>query len=317
MVMNAQGSAEGAGPRSGDGARDTAVDGGLWSASDLEGIIDRRLRGLVPDQKAAPQLLHKAISYSLLAPGKRWRPMITLLTSFQFGRRDLRALDCACAIEMIHAASLVMDDLPAMDDSAIRRGQPTTFRQFGEDIAVLSSIALLNMAFGVVASSEGVLPEIRVELVQLLSNAVGSNGLVGGQIMDLRLRSDTVGARALEKLNQLKTGALFVAAAEAGARIAGAPEGMLKIVRQFALEFGHAFQIADDVLDGTAHTGLTGKDTGKDFDKPTLARVLGQDGARQLFESHAARCRRCLSEMSGADNPLAEFVEACLARVRL
>jgi geranylgeranyl diphosphate synthase type II len=118
-------------------------------------------------------------------------------------------------------------------------------------------------------------------------------------------------------LNQLKTGALFIAAAEAGARVAGAPESMLETVRRFALEFGLAFQIADDVLDDATHAGLTGKDTGKDSDKPTLVSVLGRDGARQLFESHVAQCRQCLSEMGCADNPLVEFVESCFARVRL
>jgi geranylgeranyl diphosphate synthase, type II len=289
--------------------------GGRWSASYLTAAIDRRLDALVHNQQQAPHILRSAIGYSVLAPGKRLRPTITLLTSFHFGQRDLLALDCACAIEMVHAASLLMDDLPAMDNAKMRRGQPTTHRKFGEDIAVLSGVALLNLAFGVVASVEGIAAPARAELVRLISNAVGSNGLVGGQVMDLRTRLAGISVQELEHLNACKTGALFAAAAEAGAVVAGAPDRMLAPVRQFALDLGRAFQIADDVLDGAAHAGRTGKDTGKDTGKPTLASVLGNDGARQLYRTYAARCRQSIADIGAAGAPLGEFVECCLSQV--
>jgi geranylgeranyl diphosphate synthase type II len=286
-----------------------------FSISYLETIIDRRLRVILPSQQVPPQLLHTAFGYSVLAPGKRLRPTITMLTCFQLGRRDLAALDCACAIEMVHAASLVLDDLPCMDNAERRRGQPTAHRKFGEDIAVLSSVGLLNMAFGVVAAMDDLPPEIRINLVGLLSHAVGSNGLIAGQLMDLKMRSAQ--SRSLERLNDLKTGALFVAAAEAGAIVAGSNHETLKHVRGFASELGLAFQIADDILDTGAYADQTGKDTGKDVGKPTLLTVLGEDGCRAAYGEHVEQCRQHLAALSATDAPLGKFVEHCLAQVEV
>jgi geranylgeranyl diphosphate synthase type II len=290
---------------------------GIWSASHLETLVNQRLRALMPSEQEAPKLLHKAMSYSVLAPGKRCRPIITLLTSHHFGCRHLLALDCACAVEIVHAASLIMDDLPAMDNAEQRRGQPTLHRAFGEDIAMLSSVALLNMAFGVVAAIDSLPPSVRIELVRLLSSAIGSDGLAGGQVMDLRLRDANVGKKDLDWLNQRKTSQLFVAAAEAGALIAGAPTRMLESVRRFALELGFAFQIADDVLDGLEYLGQTGKDTGKDKGKPTLVSILGNVGAKKLYHAHVNRCREALSDIGATNCPLGVFVERCLAHTRI
>lgn len=314
-AMKAHDYVEYLGSISAESVAEPEVMAGRWSTQYLAAVIDRRLHALVHGQEQSPHILRMAIGYSVLAPGKRLRPMITLLTSFHFGRRDLLALDCACAVEMIHAASLLMDDLPAMDNAKMRRGQPTTHRKFGEDVAVLSGIALLNMAFGVVASIDGIPAPARAALVRLFSNAVGCNGLVGGQVMDLRTRFDGIGVSELERLNECKTGALFAAAAEAGALVAAAPEPMLEPVRRFALDLGRAFQIADDVLDDAAHAGRTGKDTGKDTGKPTLASVLGNDGARQLYRTYAANCRQSVADIGAADAPLGAFVEYCLSQV--
>jgi geranylgeranyl diphosphate synthase type II len=289
----------------------------LWSIGYLEAIIDRRLRILLPGPGEPPELLHRAMSYSLLAPGKRVRPMLTLLTSFHFGRRDLLALDFGCAIEMVHAASLVMDDLPAMDNAELRRGQPTAHREFGEDIALLSCIALLNRAFCTASSVQGLPPAGRIRIVAVLADAIGSRGLVGGQVMDLRLRSGSIRQNDLEQLNGKKTGALFVAAAVAGAIAAGASEDTLAIVHRLGSELGLAFQIADDVLDSVQFAGETGKDTGKDMGKPTLGSLLGPEGARSLFQEHATRCREMLATLGAQEAPLGKFVEQCLARARL
>jgi geranylgeranyl pyrophosphate synthase len=289
----------------------------LWSIGELKARIDGRLRVLLQRQLSAPQVLHQAMGYSVLASGKRLRPLVTLLTSLHFGDRTLRALDCACAIELVHAASLIMDDLPAMDDAALRRGQPTAHRVFGEDLAILSSVALLNLAFGVIATMDGVQDGTRAELCRLLSAAVGSNGLVGGQVMDLRMRTDGISVEDLEIVNRLKTGSLFIAAAEAGARISDAPAEMLEPVRGFALELGLAFQMADDVLDGEQHAGLTGKDTGKDAGKPTVWRLLGEADSRRLFRSHAAECRRKLALFGATQGPLGIFVERCLEQIQV
>lgn len=283
------------------------------SISYLESIIERRLRVILPSQQVAPQFLHMAFGYSVLSPGKRLRPIITMLTCFHLGRDDLAALDCACAIEIIHAASLVIDDLPCMDNAELRRGQATAHRKFGEDVAVLSGVGLLNMAFGVVAALDDLPAETRIELVSLLSNAVGSNGLIAGQLMDLKMRTAQPGN--LARLNALKTGALFVAAAEAGAIVAGACADKIEHVRGFASELGLAFQIADDILDTAPYAGRTGKDTGKDAGKPTLLAILGEEGAHATYHAHVDKCRQHLAALSGTDAPLGRFVEHCLAQV--
>jgi geranylgeranyl pyrophosphate synthase len=287
-----------------------------WSHDHLTTIIDRRLRVLVPGSQIPPQWLHQAMGYSLLAPGKRLRPLLTMLTSFHFGLRDLAALDGACAIEMVHAASLIIDDLPSMDNSALRRGQPTAHRQFGEDMAILSGIALLNLAYGVVGSMRDVSEDNRIRVVRVLADAVGSNGLIGGQVFDLRERTAQMNQPRLESLNQLKTAALFVASAEIGALIANAPSSSVEKVRGFATELGLALQIADDLLDDHAYAGRTGKDTGSDEGKPTLPSVLGQDAAKALMERHLLAAHEHLEAIGGANGQLARYTEAAFSKLR-
>jgi geranylgeranyl diphosphate synthase, type II len=279
----------------------------------LRTMIDRRLGVLVPGAQMVPQRLHQAVRYSLLASGKRLRPLLTVLTSQHVGRADLIAIDPACAIEMVHAASLVMDDLPAMDNSDLRRGQPTAHRQFGEDLAILSGIGLLNRAFGIMSSAEGIAAETRIELVAALSEAIGSNGLVGGQVLDLRERSPALGLSGVQEINRRKTAALFVAAAEVGARIGGANPRQIEAARRFGAELGFALQISDDLIDDPAFAGKTGKDTGKDAGKPTVVSVLGKTAATKLYKSHLGEARASLAEMNPAqprNNPLLKFIEA-------
>ena len=288
----------------------------LWSIGHLQTLIDRRLRILIPSREIVPETLHRAMGYSLLGPGKRVRPVLTMLTSFHCGRRDLAALDAACAIEMVHAASLVMDDLPAMDNARLRRGQPTVHLAYGEDIAILSGIALLNLAYGVLATTADIDAETRVALVRLAVSAVGSDGLVGGQVMDLKLRDGSISDHQLAKLNELKTAALLVAAAEAGAIIAAASDAVVAHVRQFALDLGAAFQIADDLLDDPTHASQTGKDTGKDAGKPTLASRLGRDEAKELLQRHLASARNHLAESGTIDSPLTSLIDHSFSPLR-
>jgi len=287
----------------------------LWSVEQLRTVVDRRLRLLVPHAQIAPQQLHQAMCYSLLAPGKRLRPILTLLTSFHYGVTDLRALDAACALEMVHAASLIMDDLPAMDNSELRRGQPTAHRQFGEEIAILAAVALLNQAYGVLGSMEGLTDPARADLVRIFARAIGSEGLVGGQVIDLKERTGAMDARRIEKLNELKTAALFIAAVETGAIIAGATGASFEAARTFATKLGLAFQIADDLLDDPAYAGQTGKDTGKDRDKPTVVSLLGVEQARRVLDQYLADARQALQQMSATPSPLTAFFEASFAQI--
>jgi geranylgeranyl diphosphate synthase, type II len=286
-----------------------------WTLDQLRTIIDRRLRLLVPHAQLPPQQLHQAMCYSLLAPGKRLRPLLTLLSSFHFGATSLAALDVACALEMVHAASLIMDDLPAMDDAALRRGKPTAHREFGEEIALLAAVALLNQAYGVIGSMDGVDDTARAALVRIFARAVGSDGLVGGQVLDLKERGQGMDRNRIEKLNELKTAALFVAAVEAGAIVAGAAGPAFAAARTFATHLGLAFQIADDMLDDPAFAGQTGKDTGKDTGKPTLRSVLGNTEARRVLDRHLAAARSALVAMHPGPSPLTEFFEASFAAV--
>ena len=282
----------------------------LWSVDHLRTVVDLRLRLLVPHTRNAPPQLHQAMCYSLLAPGKRLRPVLTLLASFHFGVTDLIALDAACALEMVHAASLIMDDLPAMDNSELRRGQPTAHRKFGEEIALLSGIALLNQAYSVLGNMERVGDHARADLVRTFAYAIGSEGLVGGQVIDLKERDDSLTPQRIEKLNELKTAALFVAAVESGAIIAGAKGPSYDAARTFATKLGLAFQIADDLLDDPSFAGRTGKDTGKDSGKPTVVSVLGQHQARQVLERYLTEARIALKQMSAAKSPLTVFFDA-------
>jgi geranylgeranyl diphosphate synthase, type II len=286
-----------------------------WSVDTLRTVVDRRLRLLVPHAQIPPQQLHQAMCYSLLAPGKRLRPVLTLLASFHFGVRDLAALDAACALEMVHAASLIMDDLPAMDNAEMRRGQPTAHRQFGEEIAILAAVALLNQAYGVIGSMALSNDTARADLVRTFARVIGSDGLVGGQVIDLKERDQGMDPRRIEKLNELKTAALFVAAVEAGAIVAGATGDRFAAARIFATHLGLAFQIADDLLDDPAMAGQTGKDTGKDAGKPTVVSVLGPQGARETLDQHLVAARAALLVMSPEPSPLTAFFEASFAQL--
>jgi geranylgeranyl diphosphate synthase type II len=233
----------------------------------LRASIDAHLTRLVPDPGKAPHRLHAAVNYALLAPGKRLRPLLTLVTAECFGGDVSLALTPACAIEMVHAASLVLDDLPCMDDSHLRRGQPATHVRYGEDVAILAAVALLNNAFGIISHMPGLPPARALDMVRSLSAAVGMDGLVAGQEQDLQC-DGSASMTKLAQINHQKTGVLFVAAVEMGALSAGADDQAREALRQFACELGLAFQALDD-LDGVD----------EDEGRATVVSVLGRKGA--------------------------------------
>lgn len=245
--------------------------------------VDRRLSTLLPPPGARPEKVNEAMHYALTSPGKRLRPVLTLTVAEIFGTSDAAVLDLACAVEMVHACSLILDDLPMMDDAALRRGRPTTHRLFGEDVATLASYALLNRAFTLVAERAQRLTLDRYtseDLVHHLGEAVRC--LIGGQALDLEGRSEALDLDRLEYIHSNKTGALFIAAAELGALATDARRRELAAVTRYAKNLGLAFQISDDLLDVLATPEQTGKDSGQDDDKMTFVRLLGVDGARTL-----------------------------------
>jgi geranylgeranyl diphosphate synthase, type II len=213
----------------------------------LQDAIDRRLSSLIATARAA-NALDQALSYSLLSPGKRLRPLLTIFAAWEYGPRDLRALDAGCALEMVHAASLVLDDLPAMDNATLRRGQPAAHVRFGEDVALLTVVALLSRAYAVLGEAPGLPAHVRAELVAILSQAVGSEGLSRGQLLDLRSVGAEGGAYPSE-INHLKTGVLFVASVEMAAAILELRDERLTRLRRCALHLGQAFQLMDDLAD--------------------------------------------------------------------
>jgi geranylgeranyl diphosphate synthase type II len=225
--------------------------------------------------------------YAALAPGKRVRPMLALAAAEMLGGDSPEALDLACAVELVHACSLVLDDLPAMDDARLRRGRPTLHREFGEDVALLAAFALLNRGYALVAEASQRLQLSRYspeDLLHHLAQAIGTGGLIGGQALDLASGATPLSLADLEYIHSHKTGALFVAAAELGAMAADARRRDLEAVGAFAKNLGLAFQIEDDLLDVLATSSETGKDAGQDGDKATFVKLLGVAGARALAD---------------------------------
>jgi geranylgeranyl pyrophosphate synthase len=281
----------------------------------LRDLVNARLAELVPAEDAPPEPLHHAIRYSLLAPGKRIRPLMTILTATRLGADVELGLDAACAIEMVHTASLIVDDMPFMDDATTRRGRPASHKVFGQDVASLASLELLTRAFGVIAGARGLDDGLRLDLVRLLSEAIGSQGVIAGQLHDLRAASRSPGADELKAIYTQKTGTLFVAASEAGGRIAGVPPEWIEPIRRFAMHMGILFQIVDDLLDRFGTLEAAGKDVRQDDGKRTLVSVLGPDEARAEACERLEAAERALAPLGPAGRPLDEMARSLMGPV--
>jgi len=228
--------------------------------------VNSRLESLVPSEMIPPQQLHRAMRYSLLAGGKRLRPILVLAAGEAFGADAEDLMPAACAIEMIHTYSLIHDDLPAMDNDDLRRGRPTCHKEFGEAVAILAGDALLTQAFLSLASdSVNRDPERQVRVIREIARAAGTvDGLIGGQMADLESEGKQVGPRALEYIHRSKTGAMICASVVVGGVIAGASDAQIDKLRAYGERIGLAFQIADDILDVISTSEQLGKTPGKD-----------------------------------------------------
>ena len=249
-------------------------------ATALTDALIERLLTVPPGLEAR---VYEAMRYSALAPGKRLRPLLVLAGARLFGVARHSALQVAAAIEMVHAYSLIHDDLPAMDNSDLRRGRPTCHKEFDEATAVLAGDGLLTMAFEILAhpDTHGD-PAVRVELVATLASAAGAAGMVGGQMIDLIAEEQTLDIGAITRLQRMKTGALIAFACEAGAILAKAASEPRIALRGYAHDLGLAFQIADDLLDVEGSAAETGKPVGADAaaGKATFVSTLGVERAR-------------------------------------
>jgi farnesyl diphosphate synthase len=250
-------------------------------------LTDSILGGLLKTPPGLEARVYEAMRYSALAPGKRLRPLLVLASSQLFGVAQRSALQVAAAIEMVHAYSLIHDDLPAMDDSNLRRGRPTCHKAFDEATAVLAGDGLLTMAFEVLShpDTHGD-PAVRCELVAALATAAGGAGMVGGQMIDLIAETQTLELGAITRLQRMKTGALIAFACEAGAILAKASSDLRLALRGYAHDLGLAFQIADDLLDVEGSAEETGKPVGADAaaGKATFVSILGVERARAQAE---------------------------------
>lgn len=235
-------------------------------------LIDARLEDLAKPISSSA-LLTEAWHHAALAPGKRIRGLLLLSVLSDLGRPPLDGIDCACALELVHTASLVLDDLPCMDDAALRRGRMTLHRKVGESAAILAAVVMLNEGFALAASGGN------AQIVSIMAKAIGAEGLVGGQIMDLTIQRRD--ACAIAETYARKTGALFQAACGIGAIMANADERCTNALQSFAKAVGLAFQITDDTLDDAIDAGRTGKDVGIDRPGSTLASVAGRSDARR------------------------------------
>jgi geranylgeranyl pyrophosphate synthase len=284
--------------------------------------IDAALERALPQN--APSIVLEAMRYGLLGGGKRLRPCLTLASAEAVAARDGRdatharalALPAACAVEFVHSYSLIHDDLPAMDDDALRRGRPTTHVVYGDGMAVLAGDGLLTEAFGLLshgaarvhaASAPIAMPERRLHALGVLAEAAGALGMVGGQAIDLVAAGRVISrapepltASDLHDMHTRKTGALIRAAATMGAILADADESTMAAIDRYAAELGLAFQIIDDILDVEGSAAELGKTAGKDANagKPTYPALFGLDECRRLAAECVARAKLALSAAS-------------------
>ncbi len=303
-------------------------------AADLSAWLDTRRRDVedaleryVPATGREPGLVWEAMRYSLMAGGKRLRPLLAIAAAEGVAERDARDIDAArqaampaaCALELIHTYSLVHDDLPAMDDDVLRRGRPTAHVVYGEGLAILAGDALLTEAFALLArepsAANPAMAERKVATIAIVAEAAGATGMVGGQAIDLRAAvsgGHALDADGLRDMHARKTGALIRASALAGAVMAGASADAMQAVGAFGGQLGLAFQIVDDILDVEGASADLGKTAGKDAaaGKPTYPSLYGLEASRALAQECAGRALEALRSagITGQLPALAQWV---------
>jgi geranylgeranyl diphosphate synthase type II len=243
-------------------------------------LIDGRLEHLLPSADEVPSSVHRAMRYSVFAGGKRLRPILSLTTNELVSGKESRILDVACALEMIHAYSLIHDDLPCMDDDDFRRGRPSLHKAFNEGLAVLAGDSLHALAFEILVE------KAPSHLVVEVAQAIGSKGMIGGQVLDLESEGKQLTPGEVEYIHQRKTGFLIRTSVRAGAICGGVEEKQLAALTRYGEKIGLAFQIIDDILDVEGCTEELGKKVGADErrEKVTYPKVFGLDDSREMAE---------------------------------
>jgi farnesyl diphosphate synthase len=270
----------------------------------------------IPDFAPAPRLV-KAMKHSALGGGKRFRPFLLIESAALFGVSTAQALDAGVALECVHCYSLTHDDLPAMDDDDMRRGQPTVHKAYDEATAILAGDGLLTLAFEILASP-GAHPDpaVRASLALQLARASGAAGMAGGQMLDLQAPGGVWEEAAVERMQSMKTGALIIFAAEAGAVLGQAGDPEREALRAYGVALGKAFQLADDLLDATGDASAMGKAAGKDHaaGKATLVALLGVEAAQKKLAEFEARAIEALRPFGSRASTLIEAARFAASR---
>jgi geranylgeranyl pyrophosphate synthase len=300
-------------------ARDSTLAASIEACQErTERVLDQELRAEQPPSSR----LGEAMRYSVLGGGKRLRPVLVYLTGQAFGAPLLRLDAPTAAVELIHAYSLIHDDLPAMDDDDLRRGRPACHRAFDEGTAILAGDALQALAFEVLARPHhqpagDSSPGQRVLMLATLARAIGTQGMAGGQAIDLEAIGKALGAEAIERMHRRKTGALIQASVELGSLAAGLADApAYPALAAYGAEIGLAFQIQDDILDVTGETSIIGKKKGADaaLGKPTYPSVFGLEAARRLAMQHRDRALAALDGLGAATLQLRQLAHYVVDR---
>jgi len=283
-------------------------------------IVESSLEKIIQDTQSSPTLV-KAMKYSLMAGGKRIRPVLCLAACEAVGGNPQDVLTAACALEMIHTYSLIHDDLPAMDNDELRRGQPTCHIAFDEATAILAGDALLTLAFEALSGvdiNDSKQASRCLQVIRLISEAAGYQGMIQGQMLDIASEGLKLSAKELETMHRLKTGALIETSLACGALLGGADQQQRDWLRNYARKIGLAFQVADDILNVEGNPELMGKAVGTDSlrEKSTYPSVLGIEGAREFSKNLVQEALQALETFDKQADPLRAVARYIIERKR-
>ncbi len=278
--------------------------------------VNRNLDKFVEEKDCPQGTIYKAMKYSLSAGGKRIRPVLMGACAELMGADRESVMPFACALEMIHTYSLIHDDLPCMDNDDLRRGKPTNHKVFGEAMAVLAGDALLNYAFEIMLKNSTVSPNMTIGAMSEIAAASGTQGMIGGQVIDIESEGKTIDAVTLMTMHLHKTAALIMAAAKVGALLGGGGREALDSMEEFARYLGIAFQIKDDILDVTGSEEMLGKKTGVDrtLEKSTFISIYGLEASQKMLEDYTNRAIETLLPYGERAEFLIELSKFLLSR---
>lgn len=274
--------------------------------------VDKKIESRIKTNNPLIEALYKSALYSVEG-GKRIRAIFTSLIAGLFGVKPEKVLNSACAMELIHASSLILDDMPFMDNSELRRGKPSNHVVFGQDTAMLACIALISEAVSLILDDEELSTVEQNKITGILMDSFGFNGLAAGQFVDLKLKQKNVDYKIFEFINQKKTAALFTASASIAAVIGGADEEQTKAVLKFSEDIGFAFQIIDDMLDVAGNEKVVGKNLG--HDKINFVKLVGKDEAQNYIKKYHSSAEQALDVFGSKAETLKKFSAYLIARI--